>query len=95
MGRMVDITSQAQAMYENHLDLVENWVRAPRHPIRLLRLFLARPVMDLPLISAELEVTQRTAGLLVDKLMEHELIHETTGQRRGRPLRLCPAFGCF
>lgn len=82
--RVVEITAQAQAMHDSHLDLVENWVRAPRHPIRLLRLLLVRPVLDLPLISAELKVTQRTAGLLVDKLKEHELIHETTGQRRGR-----------
>lgn len=88
--RVVETIVQAQDLYESHLDLVENWVRAPRHPIRLLRLFLVRPVMDLPLISAELDVTQRTAGLLVDKLMEHELIHETTGQRRGRRFAYVP-----
>ena len=82
--KVVDITARTQELYESHLDLVENWVRAPRHPIRLLRLFLVRPVLDLPLISAELKVTQRTAGLLVEKLKEHELINEITGQRRGR-----------
>jgi hypothetical protein len=68
----------------DHQELIKTWVRAPRHPIRLLELLLARPVLDLPTVAEELEVTQRTAGLLVDKLKGLGLLRETTGQRRGR-----------
>ncbi len=60
------------------------WVRAPANPLRLLDLLVGRPVLDLPLVAARLAVTQRTAGLLADKLLEHGLLAEITGQLRGR-----------
>ena len=88
--RAMEAALKVQALRESHLDLIETWVRAPRHPKQLLGLFLARPVLDLPLVSAELKVTQRTAGLLVDKLKEQGLIAETTGQRRGRRFAYAP-----
>lgn len=74
----------ARELHQDHLDLVLTWVRAPRHPQRLLELLIARPVVDLPTIAAELEVTQRTAGLLANKLLNLGIIEEITGQKRGR-----------
>jgi hypothetical protein len=59
-------------------------VHAPKNPKRLLDLLLARPVVDLPEISQRLEVTQRTAGLLAEKLCDQALLTEITGQQRGR-----------
>lgn len=74
----------ARELHQDHKDLVLTWVRAPRHPLRLLELFIARPVVDLPTIAKQLQVTQRTAGLLAKKLLNLGLIEEITGQRRGR-----------
>lgn len=68
----------------DHAATISAWVRAPRLPLQLLGLFLVRPVLDLPTIAAELEVTQRSAGLLCNKLKAQGLISEVTGQKRGR-----------
>jgi predicted transcriptional regulator len=51
---------------------------------------LALPVIDLPTIAEKLEVTQRTAGLLVDKLADQALLAEITGQKRGRRFAYAP-----
>lgn len=80
----------ARELNQAHHELVETWVRAPQNPKRLLDLLLARPVIDLPSISANLEVTQRTAGLLVDKLADQGLLAEITGQKRGRRFAYAP-----
>ena len=74
----------AAELHRGHHELVETWVRAPNNPRRLLDLLLVRPVVDLPLVARRLEVTQRTAGLLVAKLADQGLLREITGQRRGR-----------
>lgn len=68
----------------DHAATISTWVRAPRLPLQLLGLFLVRPVLDLPTIAADLEVTQRSAGLLANKLKAQGLIGEVTGQKRGR-----------
>ncbi|MFH1058117.1 MAG: helix-turn-helix domain-containing protein [Pseudomonadota bacterium] len=68
----------------DHNATIAAWVRAPRLPLQLLELFLVRPVLDLPSIAADLEVTQRSAGLLANKLKAQGLISEVTGQKRGR-----------
>jgi hypothetical protein len=75
---------QIRAIHEDHRDLIKTWVRAPRHPLRLLELLVARPIIDIPTVATQLEVTQRTAGLLVNKLKDLGLLTEITGQKRGR-----------
>lgn len=91
--RVVELVEAAQVMHADHRGLIETWVRAPRHPMRLLELLLRRPVVDLPAVAGELEVTQRTAGLLVKKLSELNLLREITGQRRGRKFAYAPLLG--
>lgn len=77
-------------LYLGHREMLTTWVRAPRHPLRLLELFLARPVLELPLAAQVLGVTQRTAGLLAGKLLDQGLIQEMTGQQRGRRFAYAP-----
>ncbi len=87
---VVSLGLAARALQADHHELVETWVRAPRHPQRLLALLLALPVVDLPRVAEELEVTQRTAGGLADKLSDQGLLCEITGQRRGRRFAYAP-----
>lgn len=89
-GQVLSITMAARELYLGHQDVLATWVRAPRHPSRLLEMFLCRPVLDLPLVAQTLEVTQRTAGLLAGKLLEQGLIQEITGQQRGRRFAYAP-----
>ena len=86
----LELALATQQLHQENSDLVNTWVRAPRHPLTLLELLIRRPVLDLPLISQRLEVTQRTAGLLVDKLHELNLLTEITGQKRGRKYAYTP-----
>lgn len=83
-GQVLETCLAARRVAEDHAEVINTWVRAPRLPLRLLELFLVRPVLDLPGIAAELEITQRSAGLLCAKLKEQGLINEVTGQRRGK-----------
>lgn len=80
----------ARAMNQSHHELIDTWVRAPQNPKRLLDLLLSLPVIDLPTIADKLDVTQRTAGLLVDKLADQALLAEITGQKRGRRFAYAP-----
>jgi hypothetical protein len=89
-GRVRDISLQAQELEASHQELVDTWVRAPRHPRRLLALLVRRPVLDVPTVADQLEVTQRTAGLLLKKLKDLGLIKEITGQSRGRRFAYIP-----
>ena len=86
----LELALNVQQMHIDNADVVGTWVRAPRHPMALLELLIRRPVLDLPLISQRLDVTQRTAGLLVGKLMELNLLTEITGQKRGRKFAYAP-----
>ena len=89
-AQAVDLAVKAMNLYEDHRELIDTWVRAPRHPQRLLRYLYYRPVLDLPQVAAGLDVTQRTAGLLAGKLAEQGLLIEVTGQRRGRRFAYAP-----
>jgi len=89
-AQVVKLSLAARDLYQGHLELIDTWVRAPRHPKRFLRLLLERPVVELPLVATRLEVTQRTAGLLSRKLVEQGLLTEITGQRRGRRFAYAP-----
>lgn len=82
--QLLDLVLAAQNLLLDHRELVATWVRAPRHPAKLLDLLLRRPVLEVPDIANELEVTQRTAGQLVQKLKELAILREITGQKRGR-----------
>ncbi len=84
------IAMAARELNQSHHDLIDTWVRAPQNPKRLLDLLLAMPVIDLPTIAEKLDVTQRTAGLLVDKLADQALLAEITGQKRGRRFAYAP-----
>jgi hypothetical protein len=83
-GRTVETALAARKLSQEHRALVKAWARAPRQPSRFLELLLRQPVVELPEVAAQLEVTQRTAGLLAAKLKELGLLTEITGQRRGR-----------
>lgn len=83
-AQTAEVAVQALDLVREHMALIGAWVRAPRHPLRLLELMVARPVVELPEVAEALEVTQRTAGLLATKLKELGLLSEVTGQRRGR-----------
>jgi hypothetical protein len=80
----------ARELNRAHRELLDTWVHAPKNPKRLLDLLLARPVLDLPEIARSLEVTQRTAGLLAEKLQDQGLLAEITGQQRGRRYAYLP-----
>ena len=79
-----------QQLNQDHQDLIDTWIRAPRHPKRLLDLLVVKPVIDIPQVANDLDVTQRTAGLLVSKLEELNLLVETTNQKRGRRYAYAP-----
>lgn len=83
-GQVLETCLAARHAAEDHADVVRTWVRAPRLPLKLLELFLTHPILDLPGIAQELEITQRSAGLLCGKLKEQGLISEVTGQKRGK-----------
>lgn len=88
--RVVSLAGAVSALHNDHREVVKNWVRAPRHPLRLMDLALSAPVLDLPGVARDLEVTQRTAGLLVEKLAKQDILKEITGQRRGRRFAYAP-----
>ena len=92
-AQVVEIVLQAQQLYLDHDELIAAWVRAPANPQRLLKVLVEHPVVDLPLVSQRMEVTQRTAGLLVKKLAEIGLLVEITGQKRGRRYAYKPLLG--
>lgn len=81
---VVSLGLSVRELQVQHRGLIDTWVRAPRHPRRLLDLLVALPVVDLPRVARELEVTQRTAGGLADKLVDQGILCEVTGQQRGR-----------
>lgn len=89
-AKAADLALAVHMLQEENQGLVRTWVRAPRHPLRLLDLLVGRPVIDLPTVAKELDVTQRTAGLLATKLAEMGLLVEVTGQKRGRRFAYIP-----
>jgi hypothetical protein len=82
-GRALELGLALNQMLEQHRRLIRP-LRAPRHPLALLDLLAVRGVVDLPSVATELQVTHRTAGLLMDKLSGLGLTEEITGQKRGR-----------
>ncbi len=89
-AQAADLALAVHMLQEENQGLVRTWVRAPRHPLRLLDLLVGHCVIDLPTVAKELDVTQRTAGLLASKLEEMGLLVEVTGQKRGRRFAYIP-----
>lgn len=87
---VLEAAMTARELHAGHQEVINTWVRAPRHPLALLDLFLVEPVLDLPYVAQRLDVTQRTAGLLAAKLSEQGIIGEVTGQKRGRRFAYTP-----
>jgi hypothetical protein len=85
----------ARQLHLEHSELIRTWTRAPNNPLKLLDLLFRRPVVDIPSIAVDLWVTQRTAGLIVKKLVEHGLLLEITGQKRGRKFAYLPLLDYF
>ena len=83
-AQQTDLALATQDMLIAHRELVATWVRAPRHPARLLDMLIKRPVVEIPDIAQEMEVTQRTAAQIAGKLKELAVLEEITGQKRGR-----------
>lgn len=83
-SRALELGLGLHKMLAEHRELIQAWLRAPRHPLLLLELLAQRVVLDLPTVSQELAVTHRTAGLLMEKLGGLKLTAEITGQQRGR-----------
>jgi len=69
--------------------------RAPPNALRLLDLLYRRPMVDVNLVSRELEVTFATANKLVEQLERLEIIVETTGRKRDRIFRFEPYLRLF
>jgi Fic family protein len=51
---------------------------------KLIRHLYQRPVLDIKNVSALLNTTPNTAGVLVDDLLKHGVLKELTGQQRNR-----------
>ncbi len=69
--------------------------RAPTNALRLLDLLYRRPMVDVNLVSHELEVSFATANKLVEQLERLDIIAETTGRKRDRIFRFQPYLELF
>lgn len=69
--------------------------RAPTNTLRLLDLLYRRPMVDVNLVSHELEVSFATANKLVEQLERLKIITETTGRKRDRIFRFQPYLRLF
>ncbi len=59
-------------------------MRAPRHPSQLAHALIRMPLVDVRSVERELSLTFAAANDLVDRCVEHGLLREITGKRRGR-----------
>lgn len=66
-----------------------------RNELRLLDLLFVRPLVNTGLIAHSLQVTDVTAGRLLERLGTIGLVEEVTGQRRNRVFRYTPYWQLF
>lgn len=59
-------------------------VRRQENAQQLMRYLYRKPVVDVKTVTELLEITQKTAGSLVDDLVSYGVLAEITGQRRNR-----------
>ena len=59
-------------------------VRRQENAQQLMRYLYRKPVVDVKTVTELLEITQKTAGALVDDLVSYGVLAEITGQRRNR-----------
>ena len=69
--------------------------RAPTNALRLLDLLYRRPMVDVNLVSHELDVSFATANKLVDQLERLGFVAEVTGRKRDRIFRFDPYLRLF
>ena len=69
--------------------------RAPTNALRLLDLLYRRPMVDVNLVSHELDVSFATANKLVDQLERLGFVGEVTGRKRDRIFRFDPYLRLF
>ena len=69
--------------------------RAPTNVLRLLDLLYRRPMVDVNLVSHELDVSFATANKLVDQLERLGFVAEVTGRKRDRIFRFDPYLRLF
>jgi len=74
---------------EEHRNLLQAH-GAGNNEFRLLDLLYQRPIVNLALVAERLEITEVTAGRVVDRFRAMGLMDETTGQRRNRIFRYTP-----
>lgn len=63
--------------------------------LRLLDRLFEQPIVNVAWVEKELDVSWPTANKLVGQLVDHELLHETTGHRRNRVFRYEPYMALF
>jgi Fic family protein len=68
---------------------------APTNALRLLDLLYRRPMVDVNLVTRELEVSFATANKLVEQLERLNIVVETTGRKRDRIFRFQPYLDLF
>jgi Fic family protein len=68
---------------------------ASKNALRLLDLLYRRPMVDVNLVSRELEVSFATASKLVGQLERLNIVIETTGRKRDRIFRFQPYLELF
>lgn len=66
-----------------------------QNALRLIALLFARPVVNVNLVKAELDIAWATANKLVGQLEEIGLVSEVTGQKRSRVFRYDPYLALF
>jgi len=69
--------------------------RAPTNALRLLDLLYARPMVDVTLVSDELDISFATANKLVEQLERLGFVAEITGRKRSRIFRFDPYLRLF
>jgi Fic family protein len=67
----------------------------PPNALRLLDFLYRRPIVDVKLVSDELDVAFATANKLVDGFEEARLVDEVTGRKRDRIFRFSPYLALF
>lgn len=81
-------------MREHHRFVVQE-AGFGRNELRLLDLLFVRPLVNTNLVAHSLQVTDVTAGRLLERLSGIGLVEEVTGQRRNRIFRYTPYWRLF
>lgn len=92
-GEAADTAERIFELRENHRSLA--LAETGANGLKLLSLLFQRPLVNVNLVTHELDVTFPTANRLVARFEELGLLRETTGQRRSRVFRYEPYLRLF